>query len=211
VKSRQRRVAAPVLPWGVSTMSEIKASGSIENPPNRVSPVAASLDERSAMLLDGRIDHIAAERTQPLQSSRIVQPDQTAVANHIQISHGDQLPPSKGRRLAEVAAGHEAADVSDPMTGIDRWHGGSGRHSHGHGGRCADFESDPERCQRSASAALKPLARPTEAMVDAAREAVWFDVFWAINSGPAFKKAVLAMISCGDGALGVTRPAMGDE
>jgi hypothetical protein len=43
-------------------------------------------------------------------------------------------------------------------------------------------------------AALKPLPRPTEAMVDAAHEAVWFDAFWTIKSRAAFKKAVRAMI-----------------
>ena len=46
----------------------------------------------------------------------------------------------------------------------------------------ACFESDPARYRRLALAALKPLARPTEAMVDAAHEVVWFDAFWAINS-----------------------------
>ena len=59
------------------------------------------------------------------------------------------------------------------------------------GGR---FESDPARYRRLALAALKPLTRPTEAMVDAAHEAVWFDAFWAINSRADFKKAVRAMI-----------------
>jgi hypothetical protein len=43
-------------------------------------------------------------------------------------------------------------------------------------------------------AALKPLGRPTEAKVDAAHEAVWFDAFWAINSRADFKKAVRVMI-----------------
>jgi hypothetical protein len=58
----------------------------------------------------------------------------------------------------------------------------------------ANFESDPTRYRRLAVAALKPLTRPTEAMVDAAHEAVWFDSFWAINSRADFKKAVRAMI-----------------
>jgi hypothetical protein len=46
----------------------------------------------------------------------------------------------------------------------------------------ADFESNPARYRRLALAALKPLIRPTEAMVDLAHEVVWFDAFWAINS-----------------------------
>ena len=41
-----------------------------------------------------------------------------------------------------------------------------------------------------ALAALKPLTRPTEAIVDAAHVAVWSDAFWAINSRADFKKAV---------------------
>jgi hypothetical protein len=57
-----------------------------------------------------------------------------------------------------------------------------------------EFENDPSRFRRLALAALKPLTRPTEAMVDAAHEAVWFDAFWAINSRSDFRKAVQAMI-----------------
>jgi hypothetical protein len=57
-----------------------------------------------------------------------------------------------------------------------------------------DFASDPSRYRTLALAALKPLTRPTEAMVDAAHEAVWSDAFWAINSRADFKKAVRAMI-----------------
>jgi hypothetical protein len=58
----------------------------------------------------------------------------------------------------------------------------------------ADFDSDSTRYRNLALAALKPLARPTEAMIDAAHEAVWSDAFWAINSRADFKKAVRAMI-----------------
>ena len=58
----------------------------------------------------------------------------------------------------------------------------------------ADFEGDPARYRRLALAALQPLTRPTETMVDAAHEAVWSDAFWAINSRADFKKAVRAMI-----------------
>lgn len=43
------------------------------------------------------------------------------------------------------------------------------------------FEDDPERFQKLALAALQPLARPTESMVDAAHAAVEFDDHWAIN------------------------------
>jgi hypothetical protein len=56
------------------------------------------------------------------------------------------------------------------------------------------LESDPPHYRKLALAALKPLTRPTEAMVDAAHESVWSDAFWAINSRADFKKAVRAMI-----------------
>jgi len=59
----------------------------------------------------------------------------------------------------------------------------------------AMFEDDPGRFRRLALAALKPLTRPTEAMVDAAHQAVWSDAFWAINSRRDFRKAVRAMVN----------------
>ena len=57
-----------------------------------------------------------------------------------------------------------------------------------------EFEDDPIRFRRLALAALQPLTRPTDTMVDAAHEAVWSDAFWAINSRADFKRAVRAMI-----------------
>jgi hypothetical protein len=59
----------------------------------------------------------------------------------------------------------------------------------------ADFQADQGRYRRLVAAALKPLLHPTETMIDAAHEAVWFDAFWAINSRADFKKAVKAMIA----------------
>ena len=56
------------------------------------------------------------------------------------------------------------------------------------------FDDDPARFRRLAMAALKPLTRPTEAMVDAAYEAVRSDEYWAVNSHRDFRKAVRAMI-----------------
>jgi hypothetical protein len=58
----------------------------------------------------------------------------------------------------------------------------------------ADPRTDAARYRRLALAALEPLLRPTEAMIDAAHEAVWSDGFWAINSRRDFQKAVRAMI-----------------
>jgi hypothetical protein len=57
-----------------------------------------------------------------------------------------------------------------------------------------DFDDDPGRFRRLALAALKPMTRPTEAMVDAAYEAVRFDEHWAINSRRDFRKGVRVMI-----------------
>jgi len=58
----------------------------------------------------------------------------------------------------------------------------------------ARFEDDPERFQKLAVAALRPLARPTDEMVDAAHAAAEFDDHWAINSRADFRKAVRAMM-----------------
>jgi hypothetical protein len=58
----------------------------------------------------------------------------------------------------------------------------------------ADIHADPTRYRRLALAALQPLAKPTETMIDAAHEAVWSDAKWAINNRRDFKKAVRAMI-----------------
>ena len=57
----------------------------------------------------------------------------------------------------------------------------------------ANFDGDPFGYRRLALAALKPLTRPTEAMVDAAHDAVWVG-FWAINSRLDFSKAVRAVV-----------------
>jgi hypothetical protein len=58
----------------------------------------------------------------------------------------------------------------------------------------AKFEADPARFPRPALAALKPVARPTDMMVDAAYDAVRFDEHWAINSRRDFRKGVRAMV-----------------
>ena len=54
---------------------------------------------------------------------------------------------------------------------------------------------DPARYRRLALAVLQPLSVPSEAMIDAAHEAVWFDAEWAINSRQDFRRAVRAMIT----------------
>ena len=56
----------------------------------------------------------------------------------------------------------------------------------------ATFDADPTRYRRLAHAAFKVLAKPTEAMIDAAYEAVRFDEHWAINSRRDFGKGVRA-------------------
>jgi len=56
------------------------------------------------------------------------------------------------------------------------------------------FEDDPKRFRMLALAALKPVARPADAMVDAAYKAVRSDEHWAVNSRRDFGKGVRAMI-----------------
>lgn len=58
----------------------------------------------------------------------------------------------------------------------------------------AHTQADRGRYRRLALAALRPLAKPTAGMIDAAHEAVASDGFWAINSRRDFQKAVTAMI-----------------
>jgi hypothetical protein len=106
------------------------------------------------------------------------------------------LPLVRARRLSPVQAGALARNDRMPRrrgvqtgTMVDRM----GRAiAEADGG---DFDTDPVRYRRLAIAALEPLARPTEAMIDAAHEAVWFDAYWAINSRNDFKKAARAMIN----------------
>ncbi len=59
----------------------------------------------------------------------------------------------------------------------------------------AEIQTDLARYRRLAFAAFGPLAKPTEAMVDAAHEIASFDAHWAINSRRDFKRAVRAMIA----------------
>ncbi len=58
-----------------------------------------------------------------------------------------------------------------------------------------DFQADPARDRRLAVVALQPLTSPTEAMIEAAHQAVWFDDTRAVNNGRDFKRAVEAMIT----------------
>jgi hypothetical protein len=62
----------------------------------------------------------------------------------------------------------------------------------------SDFHSESARYRRLAVAALQPLAKPTDAMIDAAHEAASFDDMWAINSRRDFKRAVKAMLAAAD-------------
>ena len=53
---------------------------------------------------------------------------------------------------------------------------------------------DAHRCTRMADAVIAEFAKPTDAMIDAAYEAVRFDEAWAINSRQDFRKALRAMV-----------------
>ena len=53
---------------------------------------------------------------------------------------------------------------------------------------------DVDRYTRMADAVIAEFAKPTDAMIDAAYEAVRFDEAWAINSRRDFVKSVKAMV-----------------
>jgi hypothetical protein len=59
-------------------------------------------------------------------------------------------------------------------------------------GECA--ADDAGRYNRIADAVIAEFAKPTDAMIDAAYEAVRVDQAWAINSRGDFVKAVKAMV-----------------
>jgi hypothetical protein len=46
------------------------------------------------MLVDSGADQRAAESPQPFKCSKVIQPDQVAVANHVGMEDGNQLPPA---------------------------------------------------------------------------------------------------------------------
>jgi hypothetical protein len=89
---------------------------------------------------------------------------------------------TRSHRMPEVEAGPEAADADHELSRST----GSMVDQISRAIATADgasFDSDPSRYCKLALAALKPLAWPTEAMVDAAHEAMWFDGFWSITAG----------------------------
>jgi hypothetical protein len=55
--------------------------------------VASRVDEPAAKLVDGWIDQIGAERPEPFERSYVIEPDQTAITDHVGVDHGNQLPP----------------------------------------------------------------------------------------------------------------------
>ncbi len=56
--------------------------------------VTCGIDEPSAMLGDRWVNQSAPESAEPFQCSDIIQSNQAAVANHVGMEDGDQLPPS---------------------------------------------------------------------------------------------------------------------
>lgn len=58
-----------------------------------------------------------------------------------------------------------------------------------------DFDAEPRRYRRFAAAALEPLMHPSEAMVDAARQAASPGAQWSITTRADFMKAVEAMVA----------------
>ena len=55
--------------------------------------IATSLDNPAAMLVYRRVYQVAAQSPQPFERASVVQSNETAIANHVGIDDGDQLPP----------------------------------------------------------------------------------------------------------------------
>jgi hypothetical protein len=68
------------------------------------------------------------------------------------------------------------------------------REQYGAAAKADRAAGDADRCTRMADAVIAEFAKPTDAMIDAAYEAVRFDEAWAINSRQDFRKAVRAMV-----------------
>ena len=58
--------------------------------------IAPSLGDLAAMFVNRRVYQVAAQCPQPLQSSCVIQLDQTAVTDHVGIDDDDQLAPIRG-------------------------------------------------------------------------------------------------------------------
>jgi enamine deaminase RidA (YjgF/YER057c/UK114 family) len=104
--------------------------------------VAAGLDNSTAVTVEGWIDDLAPESTQPFERLQVIQADQAAVANHVRVDDRDKSPwiwkPTRhvrrsghrhGGRLTGNAAGHNAIQKPPerhPSTGrpsADTWIG----------------------------------------------------------------------------------------
>lgn len=55
--------------------------------------IAPRVDDPSTVLLDCWVYQVFSQFPETLESSLVIQPNQAAVANHIRMYHGDQLPP----------------------------------------------------------------------------------------------------------------------
>ena len=55
--------------------------------------ITTRVNEPPAKFVSGGVDHVAAQSPQSLRGSGVIQPDQTAVANHVRIDDCHQLPP----------------------------------------------------------------------------------------------------------------------
>ena len=104
--------------------------------------VAAGLDNSTAVTVEGWIDDLAPEFTQPFERLQVIQADQAAVANHVRVDDRDKSPwiwkstrhvrrsgHRHGGRLTGNAAGHNAIQKPPerhPSTGrpsADTWIG----------------------------------------------------------------------------------------
>ena len=55
--------------------------------------IASGLDDQATMIINGRVNNLAAQRAQSFDRSYVVQPDEATIANHIRMDDRYQLSP----------------------------------------------------------------------------------------------------------------------
>jgi hypothetical protein len=71
------------------------AHGAVDAVENDKQRVPARLNDLPAVLVDRWVDQGVAESPEPLERSRVIQPDQAAVTDHISVNHRDLSAPAE--------------------------------------------------------------------------------------------------------------------
>jgi hypothetical protein len=66
-----------------------RSINAVEHHEQRITP---GVDDPTAMLVDGWVNQSAAEHAEPFEGSYVIQSDKVAVANHVGMDDGNQLP-----------------------------------------------------------------------------------------------------------------------